>query len=114
MSNTKVHFTELLKENLYCSYFEVVVDEKGTVTSFTSDFGNETLEDIQKLVNVLVRHGGITINGKGQVIHISIDDIGDDENPYCIDVFHDLMDGVQDEDSVIPFTQELIDEFIVG
>lgn len=111
---TNIHFTELLRENKYCSSFEVVVDEVGTIKSFTSDFGNETLNDIQKMVNVLIRQGGITINGKGQVIHININDIGDNEYPYYIDVYHNLEDGIQDDDSVIPFDQELIDEFIIG
>jgi hypothetical protein len=107
-----VHFKDLLKDLIYPSGFEVVIDGKGTVISFKSDSGIETIEDIQKFINVMVKHGYITIREEGQVITISIDDIGMDDYPYYIDVYHNLPDGIQDEDSVVPYTQELIDEIM--
>lgn len=106
-----VHFKDLLKETKYCSSFEVEVNKKGVVTGFESEFGNETIEDIQKLVTTLIGEGGITIRRK-RTITINIDDIGDEVYPYCIDVFHNVDKGVQDDDSVIPYTQELIDKIM--
>lgn len=105
-----IHFKDLLKEMKFSSSFNVVIDTVGEVVNFTSEFGNETLDDIQKLVRVLISHGGITVNGTTRELVINIDDIGEDDYPYYIDVYHDLENGIQDDDSVIPFTQELINE----
>ena len=108
-----VHFKDLLKDCEFCSSFNVNIDQDGKVMNFKSEFGDETLDDVQKLVNVLISKGGVTLNGKERNLSIEIDDIGDEENPYCIDVYHyDDGVGIEDDDSVTPFTQELVDEIL--
>lgn len=111
-----VHFKDLLKENKFCSYIDVLLDPRGEVVNFTSEFGDESLEDVQKMVNVLIREGYIKLDGTVKNVSINIDDIGDEENPYCIDLYFYDEDGNQDEDNtpVIPFDQELLDKFLIG
>lgn len=103
-----IHFKDLLKENKFCSYINVTIDPKGNVENFVSDFGDETLTDIQRLVDVLVGKGCIKLNGTTRTVSINIDDIGDGE-PYSIDIYHD-DDDEGDDNSVISFNQEFIDE----
>ena len=107
-TNTMIHFKDLLKENKFCSYINVTIDPMGEVVNFVSDFGNETLSDIQRLVKVLIGKGCIKLNGTTRNVSINIDDIGV-EDPYCIDVYHE-DDEEGDDNSVITFNQEFIDE----
>lgn len=103
-----IHFKDLLKENKFCSSIEVVINPMGEVVKFVSEFGNETLSDIQRLVTVLIGKGCIKLNGTTRNVSINIDDIGDDE-PYSVDIYHE-DDEEGDDNSVISFNQELIDE----
>ena len=107
-TNTMIHFKDLLKENKFCSSIDVTIDPMGEVVNFVSDFGNETLSDIQRLVKVLIGKGCIKLNGTTRNVSINIDDIGD-EDPYSIDVYHE-DDEEGDDNSVITFNQEFIDE----
>jgi len=110
------HFKNLLDEMKYLSIFDIRIDQNGKVLEFKSEFGDETLEDVQKMVNVLIRKKGITLNGKERNLDINIDDIGEDKYPYYVDIYHDIDDieSPREEDSVIPFTKRLLNQFLKG
>ena len=111
-----VHFKDLLIEKKYHSHFDVNV-KNGIVTSFKSDFGNETMEEIQKMVNVLIRHEYLELTEEEINVAIPIDVI-DDDDEYYLETYHNIGDDSSEYynefDSVVLFDQDFLDEILLG
>lgn len=90
------------------------IDKTGKVLSYVCEDSDEKLDDIQRMVDVLVNKKLLTPSKKSKNYDISIVIwVIDETNDLYIEVYHNFENGVSKGDSVTLFNQEFLNEIMI-